>query len=285
MHYYLFRWIPKSAISRLMGVLASVPWPGWVLRPVVRLYVAVYRIDMEQFETPPGGFATFNAFFTRPLRPGARPVDPDPRCLVSPVDGAVSAAGRIEQGRLIQAKGRSYELADLLAGGADAEAYEGGSFLTLYLSPRDYHRIHAPGAARVTGYSYVPGQLWTVSPSGTKSVPRLFARNERLLSVLAADWGDMLLIAVGALVVGKIRVVYHSVTSNRIGAVAESGQLAQPYPLEKGQELGRFELGSTVILLFPPGAVALEPFQPGDAVKLGQTIARLPGGEAGRTGR
>ena len=256
-------------------MLASRPWPGPLLRLVVGIYIRFYRIDMGDFEVPPNGFSSFNAFFTRPLKPGARPVDDAPESLVSPVDGTVSAVGEISGGRLIQAKGMDYSLGELLAGGADPERYEGGSYLTIYLSPRDYHRIHAPCAARVTRYAYVPGELWTVSPSGMRSVPGLLARNERLLTVLSTDWGEALLIAVGALVVGKIKVVYHSVTSNLRGAAAVSGELDRPHALEKGGELGRFELGSTVILLFPPGVVGLAALRPGDEVRLGQAIGKI----------
>ena len=275
MHYHLFRWFPKSAFSRLMGALASRAWPGPLLRLVIGIYTRFYRIDMENFEVPPQGFSTFNAFFTRPLKAGARPIDADPSRLVSPVDGAVSAVGTISQGLLLQAKGMDYSLGELLAGAADPAGYEGGSYLTIYLSPRDYHRIHAPCAARVTRFAYVPGELWTVSPSGLRSVPGLFARNERLLTVLSASWGDLLLIAVGAMVVGKIKVVYDDVTSNLKGARPHAGEPAKPCSLEKGAELGRFELGSTVILLFPPGMVTLNPLQPDEGLMLGQAIGTV----------
>jgi phosphatidylserine decarboxylase len=275
MHYHLFRWFPKSAFSRLMGALASRAWPGPLLRLVIGIYIRFYRIDMGNFEVPPQGFSTFNAFFTRPLKAGARPIDSDPSRLVSPVDGTVSAAGTISQGRLIQAKGMDYSLGELLAGAADPAGYEGGSYLTIYLSPRDYHRIHAPCAAQVTGFAYVPGELWTVSPSGLRSVPGLFARNERLLTVLSASWGEALLIAVGAMVVGKIRVVYEDVTSNIKHARPHAGQPARPCSLEKGGELGRFELGSTVILLFPPGMVTLNTLRPGEGLMLGQAIGTV----------
>ncbi|MCZ6558792.1 MAG: archaetidylserine decarboxylase [SAR324 cluster bacterium] len=272
MHYRLFRWFPKSEFSRLMGILAERPWPGWLLRPVIWLYVRVYRIDMAHFEAPEEGFPTFNAFFTRALRTGVRPLDSGARRIVSPVDGRVSASGRIETGRLFQAKGMDYSLGELLAGGTVAESYEQGAFLTLYLSPRDYHRIHSPCAGRVRRFSYTPGELWTVSPTGIASVPDLFARNERLLTVLDTQWGELLLVAVGAMVVGKIRTVYHPIISNLAGAQPLAEDLAVPYALEKGQELGRFELGSTVILLFPRGVAALDALAPGEAVALGEGI-------------
>ncbi len=275
MHYQLFRWFPKSALSRLMGSLADRGWPGWLLRGVIRCYVRIYRIDMGQFQAPPDGFATFNEFFTRPLRPDARPVEPAPDRAVSPVDGRVGASGKITHGRLIQAKGLDYGLAELLAGGAEEETYEGGSFLTLYLSPRDYHRIHSPCAGRALRYAYTPGELWTVGPSGVGSVPGLFTRNERLLTVLDTAWGEVLLIAVGAMVVGRIKVTYGAITSNLAGAQPAAATLAKPYPLAKGQELGRFELGSTVILIFPRGAVELDDLQAGQPLLLGQGIGTM----------
>ncbi len=210
----------------------------------------------------------------RPLRPGVRPLEADPRRMASPVDGRVIAAGEIVGGRLLQAKGCDYSLEALLGGDRTWRTFEGGAALTLYLSPRDYHRIHSPCAARVTRFAYIPGELWTVSPAGVNTVPGLFARNERLVSVLATDFGEAMLVAVGATVVGGIRVAYDPLATNR-GRAPVARELDPPYPLEKGQELGRFELGSTVILLFQPGSVILEPLRPGDAVRLGQTIATL----------
>lgn len=274
MYYRIFRWFPKSAFSRMMGLLASISWPGLVLRTVISVYVRVYRIDMSAFVVPDGGFRCFNEFFTRPLREGARPVDADDSAIVSPVDGTVVECGRVREGRLIQAKGRLFELRDLLADDPAWASYDGGLFLTLYLSPRDYHRIHTPYEGRVTRFRYVPGELWTVSPAGFHGVPGLFARNERLISFLETTLGELAVVKVGATVVGKIRVVYHDAESNLRGAQARAVTLPQPAHLAKGAELGRFELGSTVILLLPPGAAELLPLQPGDEVRMGETIAR-----------
>ncbi|MBI3993985.1 MAG: phosphatidylserine decarboxylase [Candidatus Lambdaproteobacteria bacterium] len=274
MYYRLFRWFPKSAFSRLMGVLAGIAWPGPVLRVVIALYVRAYRIDMSVFVEPAGGFRTFNAFFTRGLRPGARPMDAAAQAIVSPVDGTVIEAGRIEAGRLLQAKGRDFSLRELLGDDPAWAAFDGGAFLSLYLSPRDYHRIHTPCAGRVTRFRHVPGELWTVSPAGVQGVPDLFARNERLITFMDTALGELAVIKVGATVVGKIRVVYHEVTSNRPGAGLLACTLPQPVALDKGAELGRFELGSTVILLLPPGAARLEPLRSGDPVRMGQTVAK-----------
>ncbi len=275
MYYSLFRWFPKSALSRLAGALASTRFPPWALAPVLSLYKLIFRIDMGQFQTPPEGFATFNEFFTRPLAPGARPIEGGPRRVVSPVDGTTIESGVISEGRMLQAKGRDYSLAEFLNGDPEWPGYDGGTFITLYLSPRDYHRIHSPCAGRVVRFAYVPGELWTVSPAGVRSVPGLFARNERLITTLATDFGELLLVAVGATIVGKIKVVYHSITSNLKGAAVKSQPLSEPFALEKGQELGRFELGSTVILLFRPGTVTLDSLPPGTKVRMGQGIATV----------
>ncbi len=275
MHYTLFRWFPHHAVSRLMGGLADTRWPGWLLRPMLKLYVRLFRVDMGEAAAPLEHYACFTDFFVRALKPGLRPVDPDAAVLVSPVDGTADRSGTIEQGRLIQAKGLDYSLADLLDGDPDWARYQGGSYLTLYLSPGDYHRIHSPCAGRVTRFRHVPGELWSVMPAAVRTVPGLFARNERIVTFIATAFGEVALVAVGATVVGRIRVVYHGVTSHRRGAAPLAETLAEPYALAKGQEVGRFELGSTVILLFRPGEVALQPPAPGEPIRLGEVIGRV----------
>jgi phosphatidylserine decarboxylase len=275
MYYSIFRWVPKSALSRFMGWLASQAWPPMLLRPVIRLYVRVYGIDMSQFALPIEAYPTFNAFFTRPVRPDRRPVTEDPRVLVSPVDGAVIEGGTMTDGRLVQAKGIDYSLEALLDGDPAWRDYVGGQYLGLYLSPKDYHRIHMPCAGRVTRFRYVPGELWTVGPTGWLQVPDLFARNERLITFMRTEFGEVALVAVGATVVGKIRVVYHSIESNLRGAQRVAQTLPQPVLLPKGGELGRFELGSTVILLTRPGEVTLDAMKSRDPVRMGMPIGRV----------
>ncbi len=275
MYYALFRWFPKSAFSRMMGWLASRAWPAWLLRPAIRVYVRVYGIDMTEFALPVEAFSTFNEFFTRPVRADRRPVLADPRVLVSPVDGTVIEAGGMADGRLIQAKGSDYPLEALLDRDPAWKDYVGGSFLTLYLSPKDYHRIHMPCTGRITRFRYVPGDLWTVGPAGVRGVPNLFARNERLVSFLRTEFGEVALVAVGATVVGKIRVVYHPIESNLRDARPVAVTLPEPVFLNKGAELGRFELGSTVILLTRPGEVELHPLHSGDPVRMGAPIGRV----------
>jgi phosphatidylserine decarboxylase len=275
MYYAAFRWFPKSAFSRAMGWLASQAWPGWLLRPAIRLYVRVYGIDMTEFALPVESYSTFNAFFTRPVRPDRRPVSADPGVLVSPVDGSVIEAGTMTGGRLLQAKGSSYPLEALLNGDPAWRDYVDGAFVSLYLSPKDYHRIHMPCSGRVTRFRYVPGELWTVGPAGVRGVPGLFARNERLITFLRTEFGELALVAVGATVVGKIRVVYHAIESNLGAAQPVAEALPEPVFLNKGAELGRFELGSTVILLARPGEAAFHPLRSGDPVRMGAPIGRV----------
>lgn len=275
LYYRLFRWFPKRAFSRLMGWVAATPWPGWLLRPTIALYVALFRIDMAQFVVPAEGFRTFNAFFGRAVRPGLRPLAPEPDALLCPVDGTVIAAGPIAHGQLLQAKGHSYSLEALLGAAEGWQAYEGGTALTVYLSPRDYHRIHTPCAGEVARFAYVPGELWTVSPAGVRGVPGLFARNERVVSFLAASFGELAVVAVGATVVGSVRVVYHPVRTNRPGARPMAAPVQPPLPLERGAELGRFELGSTVIVLCRLGEAVLDDLAPGTPVRMGQAVGRI----------
>jgi phosphatidylserine decarboxylase len=275
MHHLLLRCVPRRALTRLAGWLAERRRPRWLLRAAIRLYIRAFGIDMSSFAGSPESFETFNAFFTRPLRPDRRETDPDPAAIVSPVDGRVSALGAIEQGRLIQAKGREYSLEAFLGGDSAWRDYLGGQFLTLYLAPPDYHRIHVPVSCAVTRFRYIPGEFWSVSEAGLASVPRLYERNERLVNFLRGDFGEMALVAVGAMIVGRIRVVYHQELVDRRQPMPRAETLASPYPLAKGAELGRFELGSSVVLLMPPGQAALERLPPGQPVRMGQAVARL----------
>ena len=281
MYYRLFRWFPKRAFSRAMGWIAATAWPAWVLWPAIRLYVMLFRIDMAQFVVPAGGFPTFNAFFTRAVKPGQRPMAPQSDALLSPVDGAVIAAGRIDSGQLLQAKGHRYSLAALLGEEPGWQSYEGGTALTLYLSPRDYHRIHSPCTGRVTRFRYIPGDLWTVSPLGVRSVPGLFARNERVVTFLQTDFGEVAVVAIGATIVGSVRVVYHPLSTNRPRAQPIAAAVQPPHDLERGAELGRFELGSTVIVLCRPGEAELDDLAPGTPLQIGQAVGRILGGTRG----
>jgi len=268
------RVVPKNALSRLAGALTRVRAPTPVRVAAMRAFAARYGIDLSEcgeLEL----FQTFGEFFARPLRPGLRPVAPGDDVVVSPVDAVVSQAGVARGGRLVQAKGIEYGLDALLADPALAARLRGGAFVTLYLSPRDYHRIHAPLPGRITGYRYVPGVLWPVNPASVNGVPGLFTVNERLVTLLATPLGACALVAVGATIVGRVRAYYDPAVpvSNLPKARPVARDYATPIPVAKGQELGAFEMGSTVILVLEPGRAALAPgLVPGARVRVGEAI-------------
>ncbi|GEJ57187.1 archaetidylserine decarboxylase [Anaeromyxobacter diazotrophicus] len=268
------RGVPKNALSRLVGGLTRARAPRPVRLAAMRAFAARYGIDLSEcgeLET----FRTFGEFFARPLRAGARPVAPGDEVLVSPVDGVVSQAGLAEGGRLVQAKGLDYTLEALLADPALAARFRGGPFATIYLSPRDYHRIHFPLGGAVTGYRYVPGRLWPVNPASVRGVPGLFTVNERLVTSLETPLGACAVIAVGATIVGRIRAFYDPTipVSNLPRATPVAREYPTPMPVEKGQELGAFEMGSTVILLLERGRAALRPgLAEGTRVRVGEAI-------------
>ncbi len=250
------------------------PLKQTLINGVIRLY----KVDLSSaLEPDPDAYPCFNDFFTRALRPEARPLCEGPGTIASPVDGTISQIGSIEQGRLFQAKGHSFELEQLLGGSVEGmEAYEGGGFATIYLSPRDYHRIHMPIDGRLKWMRHVPGRLFSVSPSTTRTVPGLFARNERIVTQFATEAGDMGMILVGAIFVSSMETVWAGTVTPRALAVTRwQYEQAQPQPvlLQKGEEMGRFNMGSTVILLFPKGTVEWEKhLEPGVAVQMGEKI-------------
>ena len=221
-------------------------------------------------------YPTFNEFFTRPLKPGVRPIaDAD---LVCPVDGAISQFGRIERDQIFQAKGHSYSTTALVGGDSTlAKQFENGHFATIYLSPRDYHRIHMPCDGRLLRMVYVPGDLFSVNPATARGVPGLFARNERVVCVFEGPNGLFVLTLVGATIVGSMGTVWHGVVNPpRAREVREWRYDDQQIVLKKGEEMGRFLLGSTVVLLFPQGPLAFNPgWQPAGAVRLGENMARV----------
>jgi phosphatidylserine decarboxylase len=237
-----------------------------------------FHPDMSDAEQPDAAkFESFNAFFTRALRPGARPADADPRALVSPVDGAVSQAGALDGSWLVQAKGHAYTLEALLDEHTTwAAAFRGGSFATLYLAPFNYHRIHMPLPGTLTAAWYVPGTLFSVNATTAASVPGLFARNERVVCVFEDGPLTFAMVLVGALFVGSMTTVWHGdVTPRRPRHRAELAVPAQA-ALAKSAEMGRFNMGSTVILLLPPGSADWLPaVTAGSPVRVGQTLARL----------
>jgi phosphatidylserine decarboxylase len=273
--------LPQHLLSAVVHWLARVQL-SWVKNALIDNFVVNYRPDMaEAEESDPRKYASFNAFFTRSLRPGARAVDPSPATLVSPVDGTVSQIGRTDGSSLVQAKGLTYSLESLLdeAAPAWAPVFRDGAFATLYLAPNNYHRIHMPLAGTLQAAWYVPGQLFSVNATTAAQVPALFARNERVVCVFSDGTLSFALVLVGALFVGSMSTVWHGdVTprSPRVRASLAIDFVRAGLKLDKGAEMGRFNMGSTVILLLPPGRAEWQgELAAGSAIRMGQALAHL----------
>lgn len=270
--------VPQHGLSRAAGWLANCRWP-MVKNPFIRWFVRRYEVDMSQaLEEDPCAYEHFNAFFTRALKPEARPLDPDPQSLLCPADGTVSQLGRIEHGRIFQAKGQSYSLQELLgADAAQAEQFDQGHFATIYLSPRDYHRVHMPLSGSLQQMAVVPGDLFSVNEATTREVPRLFARNERAVTVFDTEAGPMAVILVGAMIVAGIDTVWAGqVTPLRRTIIRHHYGAQAPVTLTRGDEMGRFKLGSTVIVLLGKDSVRwAEGLEAGSKTVMGQSLGRV----------
>ncbi len=264
-----FRLLPTRLISRSWGRITRKPTSRHLIGPFARLF----RVDTAEAEHAPGDYGCLNAFFTRRLKPGCRPIDSDPEAVVSPVDGSVSACGRIDQDRMLQIKGIEYTLFGLLRDGPMAKRFQDGSYATLYLSPQDYHRVHAPVDMTVTGLGYMPGSLLPVNPPSVRWIDQLYTQNERLMVYADTAVGKLAVVLVGAHCVGSISLAFHDMVTNRPGEGPRRIDLDRPVELAKGAELGVFEMGSTTVLLFEPGAVEFDLPEPGLPVRLGQRIA------------
>ena len=271
--------VPQHLLSRAAGWLANCRSP-LVRTPFIYLFMRIFRVDLSEARVQDfRQFQHFNEFFTRELLPDSRPLAGDAETLVSPADGTVSQLGRITADRLLQAKGMNYSLSDLLGGEArDVDLFRDGSFITIYLSPRDYHRVHMPMAGKLLRTVYLPGQLFSVNRRTTQQVPGLFARNERLVCVFDTAAGPMAVILVGAMIVAGIQTVW----AGRAGSGDRQSQrrnyntLTSQVKLERGREMGRFMLGSTVILLFGPRAATLADNLGADSpIQLGQAIGAV----------
>jgi phosphatidylserine decarboxylase len=273
----LLRWTPKGTLSRGIGWVAQRRVPRPLRRAVYGGFARYVGADLSALDRPIESFERFDEFFTRPLRPGARPIADGEGTVVSPVDGVVSESGEADGGRIIQCKGRDYTIAGLLADSIEARAFEGGSFATIYLAPRDYHRIHSPVEGRVTGYRHIPGAFFPVNPMSVRNVAGLFSINERLVTYLDSDVGRVAVVAVAATGVGHITVAYdREVRTHRPGPAGRHGwaqRYAPPRPLPRGAELGMFHLGSTVIVLFEPGRARLDTTR-GQVLRVGEDIGR-----------
>ncbi len=269
--------LPQHLLSRLAGCLANCTW-AWVKNPFISWFVKRYGVDMREAEqTDPLAFACFNDFFTRALKPGARPLAPEPDAILCPADGTISQIGKIEHGRIFQAKGQSFSVLELVGGNpAHAALFQGGEFATVYLSPKDYHRVHMPCAGTLTDMVYVPGKLFSVNQITAENVPELFARNERVVCLFDTSHGPMAVVLVGAMIVASVETVWAGLVAppTRQLKAERYGQAAPT--LERGSEMGRFKLGSTAIVLFGPGHAAWDPaMRAGAAVSMGQAMGKL----------
>ncbi|WP_110688012.1 archaetidylserine decarboxylase [Salinicola aestuarinus] len=266
--------LPHHAISRLVGQVAESRQP-WVKDTFIRRFIDTYGVDMSEAQQPdPAAYACFNDFFTRALKPGARPLGSG---LLSPADGTLSRFGRIEGDTLIQAKGQYYSLETLLGGDYErATPFRNGSFATVYLSPKDYHRVHMPMTGTLREMVYVPGRLFSVNQATASHVPGLFARNERLVCLFDTEHGPLAMVLVGAMIVAAIETVWAGQITPLSGQV-QTTRFDEPVVIEKGQEMGRFKLGSTVVMCLGRDT-AFSDFDPsGTPVRMGQSLGRLPG--------
>lgn len=269
--------LPTRWLSMLVFRLTQIRHTGFK-NTLIRLFLRGFTIDLSDAEySIPENYDSFNHFFTRALKPGARPLADDAQALLSPVDGTVSQFGEIRDGRIFQAKGHEYSVLELLGGDADAaQTFMNGRFCTIYLAPYNYHRIHMPIEGRLRKWSYVPGRLFSVNAATARALPRLFARNERLNAIFDTDAGPFGLTMVGALFVGSLETVW----AGRVTPPHQRGEPAhyqpmQPVILDRGEEFGRFNMGSTVILLAAPGAVEFDAtLAPGKPLRMGEAIGR-----------
>ncbi|MCL7461116.1 archaetidylserine decarboxylase [Pseudomonas sp. NW5] len=267
--------LPHHTLSRLIGCAAECRKP-WFKNRLIDAFIHRYQVDMSEAEIGnPHAYEHFNAFFTRALRDGSRPLDPTPGAVLCPADGAISQLGPIEYGRLLQAKGHSFSVLELLGGDAERAApFIGGQFATVYLSPRDYHRVHMPLAGTLREMVYVPGKLFSVNGFTAEQVPELFSRNERVVCLFDTERGPMAVVLVGAMIVASIETVWAGlVTPPKRTLKTFNYGVSEPIHLEKGAELGRFKLGSTAIVLFGPDQVRwAEELAAGSAVRMGQAL-------------
>lgn len=274
---YLQHVLPQRTLSALVYRLMRLR-TRWLKNALIRGIGTTVGVDFSEARSAdPNDYPCFNAFFTRELKPGARPLDDDPRALLCPSDGRISEAGDLRGDRLLQAKGVRYELQALLGGDPACAGLANGVFYTIYLSPRDYHRVHMPLDGRLLRMIHVPGRLFSVAPYTVRNIPGLFARNERIVCLFDTAWGTAAQVLVGAMLVGSMETVWAGeVTPSTRRELGVTDYTEQPIHLARGTEMGRFNMGSTVVLILPPNAVAHGVFPaPGTKVRMGQRIGTL----------
>ncbi|WP_338241825.1 archaetidylserine decarboxylase [Aurantiacibacter hainanensis] len=267
--------LPHHAVSRFAGKFAGSE-AVWLKDRLIRRFIAAYDVDMSEAARPVEAYASFNDFFTRELKPGARPLADAGEHVLSPADGAISQIGRISDDRIFQAKGREFTATQLLGGDAEAAArFKGGTFATIYLSPKDYHRVHMPAAGTLRATHYIPGDLFSVNQVTAENVDGLFARNERLACLFDGPHGAFASVMVGAMIVAGVETVWQGRVEAHNPAPVHHAFDAGEHRFAAGDEMGRFFLGSTVVLLFEPGRVEwLEQLKAGDSVRMGQALGR-----------
>ncbi|HET6432606.1 archaetidylserine decarboxylase [Dyella sp.] len=268
--------LPHRALSRLVYWATRWrfgPWKNWLIGTIVRNY----QVDMAEAAQPdPRAYEHFNAFFTRVLKPGARQADADPSSVLSPADGRISQSGAIADGRIFQAKGQSYTAAELLGDESAAAPYRNGRFVTVYLSPRDYHRVHMPLSGTLTETVHVPGRIFSVAPFAVEAIPRLFARNERLVCHFEGEHGPFAVVLVGAILVSSVSIVWDGlVIPPYAPGIRRKSFAGRNIRLERFAEMGRFNMGSTVILLLPDTGAPLDPLTPQQPIKVGQRLGQM----------
>lgn len=267
--------LPHRFLSRLMYYLTRSTW-GWIKQPLINGIAKRFRVDMsDALEPDLRAYPSFNAFFTRALKPGARPIAQLSNGLVCPADGAISQAGAIKEGRIVQAKGMDYTVAELLADAELANRFAGGSFATVYLSPRDYHRLHMPVRGKLLRTIHVPGRLFSVATWTAESIPRLFARNERLVCLFETDHGLVAQVLVGAIFVSSMDTVWSGTVTPPYAGSVVSQNFEQGPSLAAGVEMGRFNMGSTVIVLTEKAVQFETTMAAGMPVKMGQAMAHF----------
>jgi len=270
------RWAPKRAFSTGVGLVARSPVPRFARRPLYASFARRVGANLDEVERPLTEYPTLDAFFVRRLKAGARPITTDPDVVVSPCDGTIAESGVAVAGRLMQAKGIDYKLANLIPDLDAAARFEGGVYLTIYLAPRDYHRVHFPADGNINGFQHIPGALFPVNALAVRSIGALFTVNERLVTFVDTSFGEIAVVMVAATGVGNMSVGYDAVETHAPGKGRPGPRVryAAARRAQRGEDLGAFHLGSTVVLLFEPGRVKLGPLVLGQRIRMGEPIAR-----------
>lgn len=278
--FIIFQYIiPQHLLSRIAGAIAECEWP-WLKNSFIKWFIRRYKVNMQEAVDPePYNYKNFNAFFTRALKPDARPIAADDNAIACPADGAISQIGDIESGRIFQAKGQHYSLVELLGGDETiAKPFQDGKFATVYLSPKDYHRVHMPLKGKLKSMTYVPGDLFSVNTTTAENVPRLFSRNERAVCIFNSEAGPMAVVLVGAMIVAGIETVWDGQVAPMKREIRTQNYANKPkaVTLKQGEEMGRFKLGSTAIVLFGPDAMTWqEGFNAGSPTRMGEQLGTL----------